>query len=62
MKFFPGQGKVENFVDGHGNLERTWKVREMSGNLKINGYCRQSPENLIILSKRGKGVLSRKIV
>ena len=23
-----------NFVDGQGNLERTWKVREKSGNLK----------------------------
>ena len=27
-----------NFVDGQGNLERTWKVREKSGNLKIKGY------------------------
>ena len=25
-------------MDGQGNLERTWKVREKSGNLKINGY------------------------
>ena len=24
--------KSENFVDGQGNLERTWKVREKSGN------------------------------
>ena len=24
-------------MDGQGNLERTWKVREKSGNLKING-------------------------
>ena len=31
-----------NFVDGQGNLERTWKVREKSGNLKINGYSMQS--------------------
>ena len=29
-----------NFVDGQGNLERPWKVREKSGNLKINGYGR----------------------
>ena len=34
MKSFPGQGKVRNFEDCQGNLERTWKVREMSGNLK----------------------------
>ena len=25
-----------NFVDGQRNLERTWKVREKSGNLKID--------------------------
>ena len=28
MKYFPAQGNVGNFVDGHGNLEKTWKVRE----------------------------------
>ena len=33
-------------MDGQGNLERTWKVREKSGNLKINGYGRQFLENL----------------
>ena len=27
-EFFPDQGKVREFVDGQGNLERTWKVRE----------------------------------
>ena len=36
MKFFPGQRKVREFCGGQGNLERTWKVREKSGNLKIN--------------------------
>ena len=25
-------------MHGQENLERTWKVRERSGNLKINGY------------------------
>ena len=40
-----------NFVDGQGNLERTWKVREKSGNFKINGCGRQSSENLFILFK-----------
>ena len=45
-------------MDGQGNLERSWKVREKSGNLKIHGYGRQSSENLIILFKRGKDVLS----
>ena len=36
---------------------RTWKVREKSGTLKINGYGRQLSENLFILFKRGKDVL-----
>ena len=49
-------------MDGQGNLKRTWKVREKSGNLKINGYGRQSPEILFILFKRGKDVLSHEIV
>ena len=40
----------------------TWKVREKSGNLKINGNGRQSSENLFILSKRGNGALSHEIV
>ena len=26
-------------MDGQGNLEMTWKVKEKSGNLKLNGYC-----------------------
>ena len=43
-------------MDGQGNLERTWRVREKSGNLKINAYGRQSSENLFILFKRGKDV------
>ena len=49
-------------MDGWGNLERTWKVREKSGNLKINGYGRQSSENLFILSKRENDVLPHEIV
>ena len=35
-----------------------WKVREKSGSLNINGYGRQSSENLFILFDRGKDVLS----
>ena len=49
-------------MDGKGNLERTWKVREKSGNLKINGCGRQSSENLFNLFKRGKDVHSHEIV
>ena len=40
-------------MDGQRNLERTQKVRERSGNLKIlNGYGRQSSENLFVLFQR----------
>ena len=59
--FFQVREKSGNFVDGQGNLERTWKFREKSGNLKINGYGRQFSENLFILFKRGKDVLSPEI-
>ena len=41
-------------MDGQGNLERTWKVREKSWNLKINGYGTSTSENLFILFKRAK--------
>ena len=61
MKFFPGHGKVREFCGWPGKF-RTWKVREKPGNLKINGYGRQSPENLFILFKKGKDVLSHEIV
>ena len=43
-------------------MERTMKAREKSGNLKINGYGRQSSENLFILFNRGKDVHSHEIV
>ena len=49
-------------MDGQGNSERTWEVREKSGNLKINGYGRQSSENLFILLERGKDVHFHEIV
>ena len=49
-------------MDSQGNLEKTWKVREKSGNLKTNGSCRQSSEYLLILFKRGKDVHSHEIV
>ena len=47
-------------MDGQVNLwmaREIWKVREKSGNLKINGCGRQFSENLYILFKRGKDVL-----
>ena len=40
-EMFSTSGKKSgNLVDGQGNRERTWKVREKSENLKINGYGR----------------------
>ena len=49
-------------MDGQRHLERTWKIRDKSGNLKINGYGKQSSENLFILFKRRKDVHSPEIV
>ena len=54
LDFFQVREKSGKFVDGQGNLERTWKVRERSGNLKKNGYGRQSSENLF--RSRGEGM------
>ena len=62
VNFFQVSEKSGNFVDGQGNLERTWKFREKSGNLKINGYGRQSSENLFILFRRGKDVHSHEVI
>ena len=57
MKLFPGQGKTGNFVDGQGNLERPWKVREF-----VNKWMWQADLRKFILFKREKDVLSREIV
>ena len=62
MKFFQVREKSGNFVDGQENFEKTWKVRKKLGNLKINGCGRQTSENLFILFKREKDVLSHEIV
>ena len=32
IKFYQVREKSGNFMDSQGNLERTWKVREKSGN------------------------------
>ena len=41
-------------MDDQGNLERSWKVREKSGNLKINGYGRQTSEIYLFFSRGEK--------
>ena len=40
-------------MDGQGYLDRTWKVREKSGNLKIDGYG--SLQKIIYSVQKGKG-------
>ena len=60
--FFQVREKSGNFVDVQGTLERTWKVKEKSVKFKINGYGRQTSENLFTLFKREKDVLSHEIV
>ena len=53
-EFLQVREKSGNFVDGQENLEKTWKVRDKSRNLRINGYGRQSSENLFIPVQEGK--------
>ena len=58
MNFFQVREKSGNFMDGQGNLERTWKVRELE-----NKWLWQADlKNLFILFKRGKDVVSHEIV
>ena len=49
-------------MGGQGNLRRTWKVREKSGNLKINGYGMQSSEKFMCFVQEGKGCTFSEIV
>ena len=44
--------KSAHFVDGQGNLERTRKVREKSGNLKINSY--DSLQKIYLFCSKGE--------
>ena len=41
-------------MDGQGNLERTWKVREKLGNFKINGYGRSLHKTYLFCSRGEK--------
>ena len=47
-------------MDSQGNLERIWKVREKSGNLKINCYGRH--RKFIYSVQERKGLHSHEIV
>ena len=61
MEFFPGQGKIREFcgwpVKFRKDLESQGKVREFE-----NKWLWQSSENVIILFKRVKDVLSHEMV
>ena len=62
MKFFPGQGKVREFCGWSGKFRKHVENRGKVRNLKIKGYVRQTSENLFILFKKGKDVLSHETV
>ena len=63
MKFFLCQGKVREFCGWSGKFRKDLESQgKKSGNLKIIGCGRQSSENLFILFKREKDVLSHEIV
>ena len=61
MNLFQVREKSGNFVDGQGNLERTWKVREKSGNLNKKWLWQADPQKFIPL-KRETDEISHKIV
>ena len=61
-EIFSRSEKSQEFYGWPGKFRKDLEVREKSGNLKINGYSRQTSENLFILFKRGKDVLSHEIV
>ena len=45
-------------MDGQGNLERTWKVSEKSGNMKINVYGKHTSENLFFFQEGKRCIFS----
>ena len=60
MNSFPGQGKIREFCGLPGKFrKKTWKVSEKSKNLKINGYGRQSSENLFCSKEERMYILTR---
>ena len=59
MIFFPGQGKVREFCGRSGKFRKDFRK---SGNLKVNGYGRQTSENLFVLFEREEDVLSHEVV
>ena len=62
MEFFPGQGKVREFCGWPRKFRKDLKSQRKVWEFENNCYDRQPSENLFILSKRGKGVLSHDIV
>ena len=50
------QGKVREFCGCQGKFRKNlnWKVREKSGNLKINGYNADSLQKIHLFCSRGE--------
>ena len=57
---FPGDGKVREFCGWPGNFKKELEIQRKIREFK--NYGGQSSENLFILFKRGKHVLSHEIV
>ena len=61
MKFFSSQGNVREFRGWPEKFRKDFESQGKVRELKINGYGRQSSENLFILFKRRKDILSHEI-
>ena len=62
MKYFPGQGKVREFCGWSRKFRKDFESQGKVREFEINVYGRQSSENLFILFKGEKDVLSHEIV
>ena len=51
-EIFSRSRKIRDFCGWSGKFRKNLELREKSGNMKINGYGRQTSENLFILFKR----------
>ena len=54
MKFFPGHGKVREFCGWSGKFRKDLESQGKSGNMKINGYGKQTSEVYLVFSRGEK--------
>ena len=54
MKIFLGQRNVREYCGWPGKFRKDLESQEKVRDLNINGYGRQSSENLFVLFKRGR--------